>query len=168
MKFERIGTLALGLIAGSWVWSASAATFEDIQFWAGDGTNRAGLVVDWNDGKTPRSLMWGYRWNGTASGLDMFQAVVAADPRLFAHLGHFSFGTSTIGIGYDLNNTGGFSVNPPLVFDAAGLVMDTGSTNALDARVATDSGDHYIEGWNSGFWAYYLKDAARPATGTPL
>ena len=40
------------------------------------------------------------------------------------------------------------------------LVMDTGATNASDARVPSDSTDHFFEGWNMGFWAYYLKDSA--------
>lgn len=155
---KKTGNLALVLWAASWGWSASAATLDDIQFWAGDGTNRAGLVIDWNAGANPRSLVWGYRWNGTATGMDMLQAVVTADPRLFAHMGRFSWGTSLFGIGYDLNLATGFSVTPALAFGANGLVVETGGDNAIDARVATDSADHFLEGWNSGFWAYYLRN----------
>jgi hypothetical protein len=159
MKLGRIKNLALGLWAATCMGSATAATFEDIQFWAGSGTNRAGLVIEWNDGKTPHSLMWGYRWNGPATGWDMLQTVVLADPRLFAHWGQFGWGPAIFGIGYDLNNSGGFGVNHSLVFDAGGLVTDTGATNAVDARVPIDSADHFLEGWNTGFWAYYLKNS---------
>ena len=73
-------------MTASSVWSAKAATFDDIQFWTGSGTNRAAVVIDWKDGKNPGALLWGYRWNGAATGLDMLKGVVTADKRLFAHL----------------------------------------------------------------------------------
>ena len=92
--------------------SAPAATLNDVQFWAGSGTNQAALVIDWNDGKSAESLLWGYRWNGAATGLDMFESVVNADPRLYAHIGAFSFGASVLGIGYELNGNGTFGVSP--------------------------------------------------------
>lgn len=132
---------------------ASAATLDDVQFWVGHGANRAALVIDWNDGKPAESLLWGYRWDGPATGLDMIEAVVNADSRLFAHLGTYAWGTATLGIGYDLNDSGAFAVSPPLTF-SGGLARDT---DPDDARVAGDAGDHWLEGWNSGFWAYYLK-----------
>jgi hypothetical protein len=159
MKTETVRMLALAVATACLPWSADAATFDDIQFWAGNGANRAALVIDWNDGKEPASLLWGYRWDGAATGLDMFQAVVAADPRLFAHLGEFPWGTAIFGIGYDLNSSGGFAVNPNLVFDSGGLTLDSGAGDANDARVPADSADHYVEGWNNGFWAYYLKSS---------
>lgn len=55
--------------------SGSFAGFDDIQFWSGSGTNRAALLIQWNDGGTPSSLVWGFRWNGTATGIDMLRAV---------------------------------------------------------------------------------------------
>lgn len=131
-----------------------AATFDDVQFWIGSGANRAALVIDWNDGKSSESLLWGYRWDGAATGLDMLQSVVSTDSRLFAHLGTYSWGTATLGLGYDLNNSGGFAVSPSLTFDDRGLVVDT---NPDDARTASDAADHWLEGWNNGFWAYYVK-----------
>jgi len=54
-------------------------TFDTIPFWAGTGTNRAALVIQWNDGKSPSSLVWGYRWNGTATGIDMLRAVAGSN-----------------------------------------------------------------------------------------
>jgi hypothetical protein len=146
-------------MAASWAWSATAATFEDIQLWTGNGTNRAGLVIDWNDGKDPHSLAWGYRWNGTATGLDMLKGIVAADSRLFAHLGQLGWGTGIFGIGYDQNHSGGFNTTPALSFDGGGLAVEAGAENASDARAAADSADHFAEGWNTGFWAYYLKNS---------
>lgn len=136
---------------------ASAAPFDEVQFWVGSGANQAGLVIDWNDGQAPESLLWGYRWDGPATGLDMLEAVVSADPRLFAHLGTYSWGTAVLGVGYDVNPGGGFAVSPPLTFAEGGLAVDT---DPNDARVAADGADHWHEGWNNGFWAYYLKGSA--------
>jgi hypothetical protein len=136
---------------------ASAATLDDIQFWVGSGGNRAALVIDWKDGQSPESLLWGFRWDGTATGLDMLQSVVNADPRLFAHLGTYVWGTAVLGLGYDLNHSGSFGVTPALTFNAGGLST---ATDPNDARLAADSADHWREGWNNGFWAYYLKDPA--------
>ena len=40
--------------------AARAFAMEDIHFWAGEGTNRAAVVVDWSaDGAAP--LAWGFR-----------------------------------------------------------------------------------------------------------
>ncbi len=131
-----------------------AASLEDIQLWAGTGSQRAALVIEWPEGPEPRSLLWGFRWEGTATGLDMLQAVVQADPFLYAHLGQFGWGTAVFGLGYDHNQNGVFAVNPPVAFDAGGLAVDTAPD---DARTATDPGDLWREGWNTGFWAYYLR-----------
>jgi len=158
MKRLTLSSLATaGLLALS---PLHAATFGDVQFWVGSGANQAAMVIDWNDGKSPESLLWGYRWNGSATGLDMFEAVVNADSRLFAHVGTYSWGTAIQGIGYDLNNSGGFAVSPPLTFDSGGLALDT---NPNDARVATDSADHFLEGWNNGFWDYYTRASSGDA-----
>jgi hypothetical protein len=138
----------------------AAASLDDIQFWAGAGAHRAALVIDWQDAQAPQSLLWGFRWDGTATGLDMLQAVVSADPRLYAHLGQFGWGTAVFGLGYDLNGNGAFAVNPPVAFDSGGLALDT---NPDDARAAVDAGDHWREGWNTGFWAYYLKGSSGDA-----
>jgi hypothetical protein len=134
--------------------SIPAATFGDIQLWAGTGANQAALVIDWNDGKTTESLLWGYRWDGSATGLNMLQSIVAADPRLYAHTGAYGWGTAIYGLGYDLDGNGTFGISPGLTFDGSGLAT---SLDPDDTRVPTDSADHWLEGWNNGFWAYYNK-----------
>ena len=53
-------------------------SFDQIQYWVGSGQNRAALVLQWNDGGNPVSLAWGYRWDGSASGLDMLRAVAGS------------------------------------------------------------------------------------------
>jgi hypothetical protein len=60
--------------------SASASiNFDEIKFWAGTGENRAALVIDWNDNTGTEALVWGFRWDGTATGTDMITAIDAAD-----------------------------------------------------------------------------------------
>ncbi|HLP76653.1 MAG TPA: PEP-CTERM sorting domain-containing protein [Candidatus Paceibacterota bacterium] len=156
-KFRLLSLAVASLFALS---TARAATFDDIQFWTGSGANQAALVIDWNDGKSAESLVWGFRWDGTATGMDMFQAIVNADTRLFAHVSPSgSFGVAVFGIGYDLNGNGNFGVTPGLTFDAGGLSVG-GYATADDTRTATDAADHWLEGWNSGSWGYYNKASA--------
>lgn len=130
----------------------AAVGFDDITFWAGGGENRAALVVDFNDGKTHESLVWGYRWDGAARGEDMFAAIVAADPLLFAKRKAFSWGNANLGIGYDADGDG-FAISDGTTFDAAGIAA--GSENQADGATSVDADDHYREGWFTGYFAYY-------------
>ncbi|MEI8292458.1 MAG: PEP-CTERM sorting domain-containing protein [bacterium] len=68
------------LFAGAFASEAQTLvqSFDDIQFWAGTGTNRSALVLQWNDGGTPTSLAWGYRWSGNATGIAMLKAIAGA------------------------------------------------------------------------------------------
>jgi hypothetical protein len=143
--------------------SAAAVSFNDVQFWAGTGANRAALVIDFNDAKAPESLVWGYRWNGAATGEDMFVAVVAADPRLYAKRKAFSFGTANLGIGYDTNGNG-FAISDGTAFDPVTGIA-AGNENQADGATPTDPVDHYREGWNTGFFDYFTADA-NPYGGT--
>ena len=64
--------------------SASAtvvATSADLDFVVGKGSNLSVLVIDFNQGPES-SFAWGYRWDGSASGLDLLAAVSAADSNL--------------------------------------------------------------------------------------
>jgi hypothetical protein len=136
---------------------------EDIEFWAGSGANRAALVLDWNDGKEPVSLAWGYRWDGTARASDMVLALVNADPRLFAKLStNGSSGMAFYGGGYDLDDDGQFGVSDGTTFDSGGLAV----TGPADNGNPTDAADHYEEGWFSeGFWRHYRADTNPFASG---
>lgn len=152
--------------------AAEAATlsFEDIRLWAGSGTNRAAMVVHWaapevrNNTQVPnpvadKSIAWGFRWNGTASGEDMFNAILAADPRLFvAASGTTAYGKAVFGIGYDLNNNrvlglrDGMSIlaalslaNAPSAFTNGLATMSYGDTDAFQSL---DPADLY---WGGGY-----------------
>jgi len=104
--------LSLLLVGGELAHPSSSTpiTFDSIKFWAGSGANRAAMVIQWNDAGTPTSLLWGYRWDGVATGIDMVQAIAGsatsredgqsvflkvatgADPRLALSLINYSFG----------------------------------------------------------------------------
>lgn len=132
---KRHLTLALYALSACF---ASAFGFDDITTWAGTGSNRTALVVDWNDGVEPASLVWGYRWDGDAKGQDALTAIMAADPRLSRTMG--GGGPITIyGLGYDTDGDG-------LPLNGEG-----------DWATPADPGDHYRAGWfESGFWAYFV------------
>jgi len=95
-------------------------SFDDIQFWTGNGTNRSALILQWNDGITPASLAWGYRWGGNATGVDMLRAIAGstnittpgspatiletwggADSRLTLSMERFSFGDSLFSVAFN-------------------------------------------------------------------
>lgn len=154
---KKLRLLSLAVASVFVLNSARATTFADVQYWVGSGVNQAALVIDWNDGKSAESLLWGYRWDGAATGYDMLQAIVTADSRLYAHIGNYAWGTAILGIGFDLNGNGNFSVTPALSFNGNGFFT---STSPNDARVAVESGDHYVEGWNTGYWEYFNKASA--------
>jgi hypothetical protein len=143
----------------SWPFPSCAApfSFDDIKYWVGSGTNRAALVIDWDDNSLqPPALAWGYRWNGTARGSDMLFAIVAADARLFAKLGGSDGNPNALyGVGYDANNNREFGVNDGTVFDSRGIAF----TDPSDLASATDPGDYYAEGWFAGFWHYGVATA---------
>lgn len=94
-------------------------SFDSIDFWVGDGENRAAIVLTWHDtNKTvPDNMVWGYRWSAdvdTISGLVLFQEVMKADPRLIGliqytgpmgytinGIGYGNGGRSTVGVYFD-------------------------------------------------------------------
>ena len=95
-------------------------SFDDIQFWTGNGTNRSALVLQWNDGGTPTSLAWGYRWSGNATGIGMLKAIAGstivtapqspstvldtlsgADSRLTLTMERYSFGDSIFSVSFN-------------------------------------------------------------------
>ena len=137
----------------------AAISLDDVQFWTGTGNNRAALVIDFNDAKAPaESLVWGYRWNGSATGEDMLRAVIAADLRLYAKRKTFSFGTANLGIGYDSNNNG-FAISDGTSFDPITGIA-AGDENHADGATPTDAADHYREGWFTGFFDYFTASAS--------
>ncbi|NOX48080.1 MAG: T9SS type A sorting domain-containing protein [Chlorobi bacterium] len=56
--------------------------WEDVEYWIGEGGNKALFVVDWNDGTEPESIAWGFRFEGETTGEEMLTAIAEADDRL--------------------------------------------------------------------------------------
>ncbi|MDF3130521.1 PEP-CTERM sorting domain-containing protein [Kiritimatiellaeota bacterium B1221] len=81
--------------------ASSITSFADITNWVGSGANQAGFVIDFNDGTTNQSYAWGFRWDGSQTGEDMFQAIVAADPNLTATASNSGFGFYVSSITYN-------------------------------------------------------------------
>lgn len=163
MRLRHTHTVAVCLLLSGGLWlsghaAAAVASFDDIAFWAGAGANRAALVLDWEEDATEnQSLVWGYRWDGNATGADMLQAIVAADDRLFAKLGNQGLlGLALYGLGYDLSNDGAFAITDATTFDGEGIAL----TGPAEFATSVDPGDLYREGWfAAGFWHYGSADA---------
>ncbi|MCC5829417.1 MAG: hypothetical protein JJU36_08215, partial [Phycisphaeraceae bacterium] len=139
----------VGLLTGQ---AVADPSFDDVVFWVGSGSNQAGLVIDWKDGPEPRSLLWGYRWDGEATVDGMLEAVAGADPNLYLHMGEFDWGRVVLGLGYELSGGGDFAVEPGLTF-VDGIAV---SSDPDDGRASVNPGDHWAEGWLDGFWSYWL------------
>lgn len=128
--------IALSIVATN----AHAFDFSNIVNWTGSGSNEAAMLVDWQDGSAHASLVWGYRWNGAATGEQMFQAIVKADPDLTDHITSYSFGDSVDEIAF---NGSAYGPTGPGSHDQNGFGVGT-----------------------SGFWAYYTGDGVTLPTWT--
>ncbi|MGM9805168.1 MAG: DUF5074 domain-containing protein, partial [Candidatus Aphodosoma sp.] len=84
--------------------NAEPFSFQNIIHWVGNGENEAALVVQFNDGKGDKALVWGYRWDGTASGEDMVRAIGRASKTLSILVQYTgSMGCTLDGIGVSKN-----------------------------------------------------------------
>lgn len=98
MKKQLLTTMLLFVSTGAVM--AEKVDFGKIVHWAGTGENQAALVVQFNDGKDDVAYVWGYRWNGTASGEDMLREVAAYSSSLSALVQYTgSMGSTLDGIG---------------------------------------------------------------------
>jgi len=159
-------TLSLALaLTGSLIGTKTpAVSLEGIQFWIGSGTNRAGLVIEWSTPESrnystvpapiaDKSLVWGYRFNGTATAAQMFEAVVAADPRLYA-LGVIDphYGLGIYGIGFHLGGGGDLGVTDGNTTNYFPKGLQTNVTVDVDAAAPLNPGDLYWSGFNGPNW----------------
>ena len=110
-------SFALALASLFLVSKSPAISLDDIQIWTGSGTNRAALIIEWSvpesltNSTVPvpvadKTLVWGYRFNGTATGTQMRDAILAADPKLYFVESISEYGAFVDGIGYNLNGNG--------------------------------------------------------------
>ena len=125
MKLKKINpTVVLLLLAASLTAEAFVVDWDRIQHWAGNGSKKAALVVQFNDGGEEKAYVWGYRWDDDAdqpSGEDMFRAIATNcnDLYLFTQFTGW-MGNTVCGIGYSPEN----SVANHIEFDFASAIED--------------------------------------------
>lgn len=161
----RSQTAAQTLSAREATTEENTFSFDDILFWVGEGANQAALVVDWHDEKSDHALVWGYRWNGEATGYDMISAIAAADPRftLLTHVTHI--GNTVAGLGYNthLPYETEFIYTPaegePASYKPVNGIITTDAYN-YDDWTCSDTNALWRAGWYThGYWSYQVKDA---------
>ncbi len=141
-----------------------AVSLDGIQFWTGTGTNRAGLVIEWSTPESmgyttvpapiaDKSLVWGYRFNGTNTAAEMFNAIVAADPRIYA-VGTVDprYGLGIYGIGFHLNGDSEQGITDGTATNYFSGIVLTNATVDVDAAAPLNRGDLYWSGFNGPNW----------------
>ena len=142
-------------------------TMDMIENWSGEGANRAAFVVQWNAESETSALVWGFRWDGEATGETMARAIAASDPRFFimTETGT-AYGSTVSGFGYDVNKSGDFSITKDGVTlspDENGIIFS--SSYGYDGWTCTDPEDYWQSGWYQGYWSYWLKSNDSDAWG---
>jgi hypothetical protein len=164
MKKELFASLGLATVLG--LSDAQAISLDDIQLWTGSGTNRAALVIEWNspvvfnNTTVPapianKTMVWGYRFNGTATGIQMFNAILAANPRLYAVESVDQYGNNIEAIGYNLNGDGLIGVTDGTHVYSASAFISGAITNPVlnvDGAYPLKSGDLYWGGLYGPNW----------------
>jgi hypothetical protein len=138
---KKIGILIATLLS-AWAVAPLHATgitnFDSIQNWAGSGSNKAAMVIQWNDGQNPSALAWGYRWNGSATGYDMMSSIA---------------GTWSI-----LANSSGeqLSTGSGTESRLAITIKDYGWGKAVETITFNDgSFSRTRNDWSTGYWEYF-------------
>jgi hypothetical protein len=150
-------------VAGLFVVSkSSAVSFNDVQFWTGTGTNRAALVVAWSAPESygistvaapiaDKSLVWGYRFDGTATATEMLRAILDADPRLYV-VADMTWGTYVEGIGFNLDGTGVAGITDGTNTDYFNTNFVTSFSADIDVAGPLNAGDLYWGGYYGPNW----------------
>lgn len=159
--------------------NASTFSFDDIESWAGEGEKKAGLIIQWNCAGEETALVFGFRWDGDATGADLLKAVAKANPRLYTLMQYTNVSSPTDpnggytinGIGWDADDDGDISLidtgHNNEVYKSAdgffehprGYVPGQGGSSDYDYDnwIAGDSGDFWQAGWyTNGFWSYWV------------
>ena len=116
--------------------------FSKIKFWAGEGSNRSAVILQWTEDDEVSALVFGYRWDGSKCGYDAILSIVKTYPTLY---GSFTEG-GTYG---SVVNSSGSVIYP----DANGLL--DGSAAGFDGAKATQPDDWFHGGWFEGYWSYW-------------
>jgi hypothetical protein len=142
--------------------SSSTLASDDIQYWVGEGENRAMLILQWNDEKSPDALAWGYRWNAgeTKYGYDMINDIAKADKRLFyIKIFDLGMGYAIGGLGFDASSDNNIQLNNggPCESPIGGSV-DADGYDFDDWVLCDDTNARWQAGWYVGYWSYWVSD----------
>lgn len=132
--------------------------FDDIDFWAGEGQNKAAMTIQWNVDGEQYSKVWGYKWDGEATGYDMMQAIAAADSRLYYLFATTQYGIYVCGIGYDQDYDDDISFCKTTTFALPQNGKYETAYETYQDWKASDPNDYWQNGTNVGFWNYYTKE----------
>ncbi len=172
--------------ASDWEWDpnpdapalpANEFTSDDIQNWTGEGANKAALIIQWNDERETNAIVFGYRWDGLATGADMIKAVVKNNPRLYTLMQYTNVSSPTDpnggytinGFGWDADNDGDISLmdskdgqlytsEDGFFEHPRGYNPEVGGSSDYDYDdwVAMDDGDYWGAGWYLNYWSYWV------------
>ena len=161
-------------------------TFDMIESWTGEGSNRAALVIQWNDPKEDCALVFGYRWDGLATGADMIRAVVADNPQLYGLIQYTNVSSPTDplggytinGFGWDRDGDGEIALKDTkdnqiytsengLFIHPRGYDPDKGGSSDYDYDdwKAMDENDFWGAGWYLSYWSYWVKGSQDSSFG---
>jgi len=166
---SKIPALAGALSLILTVVRANAISLDNIQLWAGSGTNRAAMVIEWNSPElfnqttvpapvANKTMVWGYRFNGTATGTQMLDAILGADPKLYVMVNEEFGSTFVVGIGYNRNGNGviGLTDGVTTNYFINGLLTNNDSTFA-DSAGPINSCDLYWGGFDGPNWQVFTE-----------
>ena len=152
-------------------------TMDMIQSWTGEGSKRAAMVIQWNDDAEESALVFGFRWDGDATGADMFRAIVSANPQLYGLIQYTNVSSPTDpnggytidGIGWDIDIEGNIALTDRfgkwyeseggLFIHPRGYVPGESSSIDYDYDdwVSRDKYDRWGAGWYQSYWSYWVK-----------
>ena len=162
----------LALVLGSaFTVSAQVTGANDIVTWVGTGSSQSEFVVQWNDGKSPTALAWGFRWDPVTSPTanDMIQALLQANVGLFARGDSAtSYGASFYGFGYSTSGALAIAGAQDSLGNPSTVTFNRGFSDMNVNPVASEApwssiaaspvnpADRYQEGWNdNGYWELF-------------
>lgn len=144
--------LAIAMIAISAAPVQADLTPANVDTWVGSGSNTAYMLIDWKDGSARPWQLYGYRWDGVATGQDMLMAIAGegviidavdgvtqlgtlsgADANLRADLRRYGFGDAIDGLTYDRD----------------------GDDQPLDGSDPDDNRQHGFDAGTVGYWGYW-------------
>lgn len=162
-------------------------TFDMIQSWSGEGSKKAALVIQWNDLSETYALVFGYRWDGEATGADMLRAVTTGNPQLYSLVQYTNVSSPTDpdggytvnGIGWDKDADGDIALidtghgnqmynsETGLFIHPRGYVPGQGGSPDYDYDnwKAADTDDYWGAGWYSAYWSYWVKGSSDSTFG---